>query len=523
MGYQALYRKYRPSNFLDVCGQDTTIRILKNSISNNKIAHAYLFYGPRGTGKTSTAKIFARSVNCLNPKDGVQCNKCSNCEISCGNECVDIIEIDAASNNGVDEIRELKSKISFVPSSLKYKVYIIDEVHMLSTGAFNALLKTLEEPPEYVIFILATTEFSKVPSTILSRCQTLEFKKITESQIVERLKFIAKEEKIKIDDDALLEIAKNANGGLRDSIGLLEKANSYSDKIDKETIRLITGNISIEERSNFLTLLENKDINNAIIKINEYHEAGIDLSKFVNDLINYFTNEYIKNINASTNICSIIKKLDSIYSDMIKSENPKLILEVSLLNLFVNEEMPKMPINKGNIEVEQKEEQPIKETPKEEKVSVEPKKNSSVIDDELIQRRVYNTIAKADKNIINELRTNWTKISDLAFDPKRGNLARLLVSDINPVAASDEYVVLNSKLKGLSDQINSDLNGVEKIIEIIFNNKYKAICISENDWKNYRALYKEDKSLFVYEKEESKKTKSNERSLKEKAADLFED
>ena len=523
MGYQALYRKYRPSNFLDVCGQDTTIKILKNSIINNKIAHAYLFYGPRGTGKTSTAKIFARSVNCLNPKDGVQCNECSNCEISHGYECVDIIEIDAASNNGVDEIRELKSKVSFVPSSLKYKVYIIDEVHMLSTGAFNALLKTLEEPPEYVIFILATTEFSKVPTTIVSRCQTLEFKKITESKIVERLRYIADEEKISVDDEALLEISRNANGGLRDSIGLLEKANSFSDKIDKETIRIITGNISVDERKEFLTLLENKDINKAIIKINEYYESGIDLSKFVNDLIYYFTNEFINNMNGNTNICSIIKKLDSIYSDMIKSENPKLILEVSLLNLFVEGEAQIDPVKQVKTIEKSTNTNTNIETVVETKDADKPKKKNNGIDNELIRRRIVNTIAKADKNVIKDIRSNWKKISELAFDEKRGNVARLMVSDIEAVAASDEYIVMKSKLNGISDQINSDLNCVEKILEIIFNNKYKAICVSEKDWNSYIELYKQDKSSFVYEKEETTKNKPAEKSLKEKAADLFED
>ena len=185
MSYQALYRKYRPKSFDDVTGQTITIKILQNSIINNKVAHAYLFYGPRGTGKTSVAKIFSRAVNCESTKNGIQCEKCDYCMASSQKECMDIIEIDAASNNGVDEIRELKSKVSFVPTELKYKVYIIDEVHMLSSGAFNALLKTLEEPPEYIIFILATTELNKVPSTIVSRCQTMEFKKLTENQIVD--------------------------------------------------------------------------------------------------------------------------------------------------------------------------------------------------------------------------------------------------------------------------------------------------------------------------------------------------
>ena len=220
MKYQALYRKYRPKNFNEVVGQNVTTKILKNAITSNHISHAYLFYGPRGTGKTSIAKIFARTINCSNLNDVVPCENCDSCLYSINPGCPDIIEIDAASNNGVDEIRELKNKISFVPTELKYKVYIVDEVHMLSTGAFNALLKTLEEPPEHAIFILATTELQKVPLTIISRCQTLEFKKIDDSSMKNKLQEISNIEKIKIDDSGIEEIIKNSNGGLRDAIGL---------------------------------------------------------------------------------------------------------------------------------------------------------------------------------------------------------------------------------------------------------------------------------------------------------------
>ena len=271
MKYQALYRKYRPKNFDEVVGQNITMKILKNAIMNDHISHAYLFYGPRGTGKTSIAKIFARTVNCNNSKNAIPCEKCDECLYSINPGCPDIIEIDAASNNGVDEIRELKSKITFTPSELKYKVYIIDEVHMLSTGAFNALLKTLEEPPEHAIFILATTELQKVPLTIISRCQTLEFKKIDDSSMKLKLSEISKKEKIDISESGILEIIKNSNGGLRDAIGLLEKANSYTDKIDENTIKEISGNLTDNELENFIKKVENNQLDLLIESINDYY------------------------------------------------------------------------------------------------------------------------------------------------------------------------------------------------------------------------------------------------------------
>jgi len=526
MSYQALYRKYRPSTFYSITGQSITIKILQNSILNNKVGHAYLFYGPRGTGKTSTAKIFARAVNCDQPKNGIQCEECESCKRSIEKECLDIIEIDAASNNGVDEIRDLKSKISIVPSELKYKVYIIDEVHMLSTGAFNALLKTLEEPPEYVIFILATTELNKVPSTIISRCQLMEFKKLTEKQIQDRLSYISKNEKIDINDESLLEIAKYSNGGLRDAIGLLEKVVSYKDKnIELDDVKIAMGNISNNELDELIKLLFKKNITDLIKKINTYYDEGYDLSKILYSIINKLSNDMLNSKEYTSNKCLIIKQLDDIINRMNRSDNPKLILEISLLELLDISGVEESPTkNKTIIKEEQKTnlEMPKEIENKVEEINENSQEKLDVNNQiDFVDIRICNTLAKAKKNIILDIRNNWKNTSDLAFDTEYGNIARLLESDILPVAASDEYIVLNSKTKGLSNQINNSIDSVEKILEKVFNNKYKAVCITEDEWHEYIEKYKKDKAAFVYREEQVKL--NSKKTLKDKARELFED
>ena len=342
MAYQALYRKYRPSTFNDFIDQDNVKKILVNSIKNNKISHAYLFSGPRGIGKTSMAKIFAKAINCdhFTGNDDV-CNQCDNC-IEITNNAVDIIEIDAASNNGVDQIRDLKNKISIVPSKLKYKVYIIDEVHMLTNSAFNALLKTLEEPPSYVVFILATTEFYEVPETIVSRCQCFSFNRISLKSMEERLKYIAKEEKISITDDAITEIAYYANGGLRDAIGMLDKLNSFTnEKITTKIFKSINGMISQEDIELFYKYIFEKNVSKVLEIIDIISEQGYDFKNFIertmiltrDKIVDYYINKS-NIINSIENNIELISILNDILNRLKDAINPVIIVQIYLLKFI---------------------------------------------------------------------------------------------------------------------------------------------------------------------------------------------
>ena len=341
--YQALYRKYRPILFSDVVGQDSIVKTLKNSIMNKSFSHAYMFFGPRGTGKTSISKIFARNINCLNPKDGEACGKCDNCKISFDKDPVDIIEIDAASNNGVDEIRKLIDNINLVPTNLKYKVYIIDEVHMLSTGAFNALLKTLEEPPEHVVFILATTDPMKVPSTIVSRCQTFSFKRIDNSEIVNLLKDICKKEKIKVDDDVLEEIAVSSDGGLRDSLGILDKLISFgNNKVTMDNFLELNAFISKNDIKDFCNNLFSFNTDKVIKLIDSYDENGKNLISVLYQIIYYLRNMLVDYYSLKSdlkyneaNIIDFNVMFSEKIFDIKRSENPKIIIEMLLIK-FIN-------------------------------------------------------------------------------------------------------------------------------------------------------------------------------------------
>jgi len=288
MSFLSLYRKYRPQKFNDLVGQEHVVQTLVNALKNNRIAHAYLFAGPRGTGKTSTAKVFAMALNCQDDESIEPCGSCITCDNIQKGQSIDVIEIDAASNRGIDEIRELREKVKFYPGEGKYKVYIIDEVHMLTRGAFNALLKTLEEPPENVVFILATTEPHKVISTILSRCQRFDFSLLSAGDIQERLEYICSREEVEYDKEALINLAHNANGGLRDAISLLDQAISYTDgQLTDIQIQKMLGKVQREVLGEFLQFSKNNESAGALKMLNQLIDEGLSVVRFINDLTEY--------------------------------------------------------------------------------------------------------------------------------------------------------------------------------------------------------------------------------------------
>lgn len=360
MSHQAIYRKFRPKIFDDVLGQDHVTRTLKNQIMSDNIAHAYLFSGIRGTGKTSTAKIFARAVNCLNNHDGNPCNECEICISTLDETNMDVIEMDAASNNGVDDIRELRDKVMFMPVKSKYKVYIIDEVHMLSKGAFNALLKTLEEPPDHLLFILATTEPQKIPATILSRCQRFDLKRISADIIVENMKKICHELDIQYEEKALKLIAANSEGAMRDAQSILDRCISFNDQVDYETVINLLGTVNYQVILEAADAIVDKSIERIMSLVDNILSSGKELTFFLDELIICFRNMLIiKTTNSSDNlmrisedetkeitelnkkisvdeIVKIIEDLSTAQAECKRALNPRVLLETKIIKMLHN-------------------------------------------------------------------------------------------------------------------------------------------------------------------------------------------
>ena len=561
--YQALYRKYRPKTLDDIFGQDVIVKIIKNSIINNQINHAYLFAGPRGTGKTSIAKIFAKIINCEHPVDCKPCGKC----ISCTQENnSDIIEIDAASNNGVDEIRELRNKVNLLPAYGKYKVYIIDEVHMLTQGAFNALLKTLEEPPAHVIFILATTDPHKVIETILSRCQRLDFKKITDDAIVENLTKIAQNENIDIDKEALYEIAKLADGGMRDSVGMLDQARAYTEgKITVKDIHDINGTLTEKDLAELLENILDNQLDEILEKIDNYNDKGKNFVKLIDEFINFVRNtilykeapnyfqERIKNVEKYEKIASkitvntlfsIIETLNKYSFEMKNNNNSKLLFELAFIKIISEknkknvENTPEIAnISKNtNLEITKN----AKNFPNKEKsVENQPKnieksetntqsivKNTNIHSHEqnddkknivknikpanetlkanlekIKQIRIDNTLAHFNKQEVRNITPSLEIDIRIVLDPEYSHAASIIL-DGTLKAASTDNLIFVFKNKRLSDLFNENLLIIEETIEKILNKKYNLIATDIDEWEIIKNDFNHKLRPFIYKEEQ---------------------
>lgn len=369
MEYTALYRRFRPTTFSEVVGQEHIVKTLKNEIINDRIGHAYLFNGGRGTGKTSCAKILARAVNCLNPKDGEPCNECEICKAAIEGSLTDVVEMDAASNNSVDDIRAIRDEVNFLPTLAKYRVYIIDEVHMLSAGAFNALLKTLEEPPAHVKFILATTEPQKLPTTILSRCQRFDFKKISASNIEKRLDFVCKESKINITNEAKKLIAILAEGAMRDALSILERCMQEEEEITEDLVKDLVGIPKTESINKLTKNIIAKDAMEAMKCIDEVVNEGKDLSnylweiiKYVKDILVYKTGtkleiyseaelaqiKELSDMVTKERLINIIYDLSTLQNDMKWSSQKLIMFQVGIIKLCTGSEQAQTSVTSEN-------------------------------------------------------------------------------------------------------------------------------------------------------------------------------
>lgn len=551
MSYQALYRKYRPSTLNDVIGQDVVIQILKNALLNNKVCHAYMFSGPRGIGKTSIAKLLAKAVNCTNLEDGDACGKCENCVSINEGSCPDIIEIDAASNNGVDEIREIKNKVNLVPNQLKYKVYIIDEVHMLSIGAFNALLKTLEEPPEHVIFILATTDLHKVPTTIISRCQCFEFHRISNVNIVSRLKYICEAENIRIEDNVLEMIANLSDGGLRDAVGMLDKLNAYSNSsITIDDFEKVNGIVSKEQKIQFFNYIQASDISNTINFLDSIYDNGKDFVLFVQDLlylckdliINYYINndsQYDSNFLISFSIL-----LNDLLKEIKFSSDIKTIVEIYFLN-YIN----KNANIQNNEKIEAKSDISIpkssENTKNTEKIDINDNNShleSKIIsreiisDDNLVQNGkindmiVNNCFARADKNEKRMFESKWNSLNDYALDSEYG-AAACFISDGKIRAVGFGEVILSFNYESMINRGFSMILKIQKLLEKIYQKHYDVALLTDDEWDQEKEKYIQNMNNHVpyqyvtIDRDSDKDTlpvqNSNSGDIKSQAIELF--
>ncbi|MCY8521141.1 DNA polymerase III subunit gamma/tau [Bacillus atrophaeus] len=524
MSYQALYRVFRPQRFEDVVGQEHITKTLQNALLKKKFSHAYLFSGPRGTGKTSAAKIFSKAVNCEHAPVEEPCNNCAACKGITNGSISDVIEIDAASNNGVDEIRDIRDKVKFAPSAVTYKVYIIDEVHMLSIGAFNALLKTLEEPPEHCIFILATTEPHKIPLTIISRCQRFDFKRITPQAIVGRMKKIVEAEQLKVEEGALDIIASAADGGMRDALSLLDQAVSFSgDELTVDDALLITGAVSQHYIGKLAQSLHEKQVSGALETLNELLQQGKDAAKLIEDMIFYFRDmllyktapglegvlEKVKvddtfralseQIPASV-LYEMIDVLNKSHQEMKWTNHPRIFFEVAVVKICqsTHQETAVQPevdiLMKKVQQLEQEIERlkttgvqaapdsrPQKETPRPQKSGKSSYKAPT--------GRIHEILKEATRQDLDQLKSSWGKL--LAHLKQQNKVSHAaLLNDSEPVAAASKAFVLKFKYEIHCKMVAEDNNGVrtnlEQILESMLGKRVDLIGVPEAQWGKIR-------------------------------------
>lgn len=523
MNYKVLYRKYRPENFENIIDQDFIIKTLKNAINKQKIAHAYIFSGPRGTGKTTTAKVFAKSLNCLNYSESGPCGECEICKNF--SQSPDIIEIDAASNNGVDEIRELINNVKLAPSMSKYKVYIIDEVHMLTANAFNALLLTLEEPPSNVVFILATTNIECIPITILSRCQRFDFHQISVPAIKSRLKYVSQEENIKISDAAIEEIANLAEGGMRDALGILDQLSSQYDDISIEIVQNSYNIVSSGMIENLAISFINDNYSEIIKIIEEIKSKGYDYKSVAKKIIESFANLLIANrSNYSLSIINRIKKIileiNQSINDVNIYVNPYILLETIML-ASINEEINNnyfpgnnskdndTPIINFNKKNKAKENEDYYNNNKNDE-NYFPGNNFEESNYEKLKNiRINNCFVNPQKAILEDLKEKWdgfvSKIDD-------SQILSVLI-DTSVVAASDYYVLITSQSRGTAELINLNIGKVDEIVLNYFNRPLKLIALTEEEWLIQKKQYVQNlknKKVYSYITEDDIQYKENE-------------
>ena len=505
MSYKALYRTYRPQTFEDVAGQSHVTITLKNAIKENRIAHAYLFAGPRGTGKTTIAKILAKAINCTG--DHPPCNECPNCKAITQGDHPDVIEIDAASNNGVNEVRDLIDKVKYAPINAKYKVYIIDEVHMMTPEAFNALLKTLEEPPAHIVFILATTEPHKILPTIISRCQRFDFKRVDEHDIISRLEYVLKEENVEYDEESLEIISKLADGGMRDALSILEQCLAYDRHLTVENINKVYGLLANDEKIRLIKLLLTKDMKNVLKTLDHMMSLSIDLKRLTQDLIDVLKDVIIFKNTQDLSLLFVLHKNDiqqivpyilveeafqmidifmdasSHYGQAVDSSTYFELALLKICNQIENEhkevvvEEPKVIKNVSHetlVEVQQEEVKEVKIT-----AQIEVDFND-----------ILNILVQAKRTVLNDIQDKWPVIRRYCYNLNTAKYANMLC-DAKPVAAGEKGFILTLKYQPEVNSINYTENyyPLKNFLKEVLGSEYDFIAVMEADWPNMRQKF----------------------------------